>query len=668
MCAFVKRSFVSHIGLGRLLLVVAAVTMAAAPGLPQKLAAAELPSYQWQTVVPDDEFLDIDIAYGIRINSFGDAVGRGRKLVSVDFQEGDSAAWEEGVDVQVVAFRYLNSPSGLDTSGYVESIATWGTLVDREKWPVTELPDGTWMRYPIIKGEAGRAWKIMSIRDINAHREMVGHARSYLYSESEGRYERATSTMIWITIDPDAEQGPQLSIVDLQPLLEAHESGIEWDAIRILGVIATNDSRDLAISYRPQPQEPETRGLYARYDEENKSYTVEDIGDLGHGTVFVWGMNNWGQIVGEAYIDSSTTRAFRWSPGDGQMEDLGCLLNKGRSYSRAINDWGQVVGASDKKRIGWNGLNETTAFRYSDGVGMVDLVNSTETTRGWARDINSNGDTIGNVTRDGVELPFVYTDETGFLDLEPLIENLPEVLGRLGAQRITDNGEIFLSHDQLPDGRTELVILRPITDEPGIQVTIVEPADLIVSGNNVPVTAEATSPLGIQAVTFFIEGDQGKVILERTGEDLGDDLWSATWDTPTEDFPDGPYTIRAVATDVGGASAEDSIEVWVQNDEPLQPQKMSIQFTESPSIFVGRNHWQASVTVTVSKEDGTELTGALVTGTWSDGKTETIESPALFQSDQIHRRINSVTFTVTAVELAGYIWEDGPKSITISSP
>ena len=325
MCAFVKRSFMSHIGLGRLGLSAGLLVAAVNHGLPQQLSAAEPPSYRWETVLPDGEFLDLDIPYGIRVNSYGDAVGRGRKLVSVDFSP-DLEQWNEGEDVQVVAFRYPNSPSVLDTWGYVETVADWGTLVDRAEWPVPQLADGTWMRYPIIKAaEPGRAWKITSIRDINAHGEMVGHARSYSYCADDERYVRASSTMIWLTVDP-------------------------------------------------------------------------------------------------------------------------------------------VVGASDKKRIGWSSLNETTAFRYSDGVGMVDLVNSTETTRGWARDINSNGDTIGNVTRDGVELPFVYTDETGFLDLEPLIENLPEVLGRLGAQRITDNGEFLLSHDQLPDGRTELVILRPITD------------------------------------------------------------------------------------------------------------------------------------------------------------------------------------------------------------
>jgi hypothetical protein len=160
------------------------------------------------------------------------------------------------------------------------------------------------------------------------------------------------------------------------------------------------------------------------------------------------------------------------------------------------------------------------------------------------------------------------------------------------------------------------------------------------------------------------------VIAELTGEDLGNDLWSATWDTTAGDFPDGVYTIRAVAKDVEDAFAEDSIEVWVQNDAPPQPLEMSIAFTGVGSQLAGRNHWQASLTVTVCAKDGNgnQLESASVTGTWSDGKTETIASPALFQSDQIHRRINSVTFTVTAVELAGYIWEDGPKSITISSP
>ncbi|TVS20797.1 MAG: hypothetical protein EA424_02150 [Planctomycetaceae bacterium] len=82
---------------------------------------------------------------------------------------------------------------------------------------------------------------------------------------------------------------------------------------------------------------------------------------------------------------------------------------------------------------------------------------------------------------------------------------------------------------------------------------------------------------------------------------------------------DGTYTIRAVATDSENASAEDNIEVWVQNDASPEDQAMSIEFTEVSRAWVGRNHWQASV-------------------------------------------------TVTGVQLQGYIWEDGSKSTTLSSP
>jgi probable HAF family extracellular repeat protein len=73
---------------------------------------------------------------------------------------------------------------------------------------------------------------------------------------------------------------------------------------------------------------------------------MADLGTLAGGSIsFAYGINNAGQIVGDA-DNGQFTHAFLYS--NGAMADLGTLGNN--SYARGINDAGQVVGYSRQPR------------------------------------------------------------------------------------------------------------------------------------------------------------------------------------------------------------------------------------------------------------------------------------------------------------------------------
>jgi len=124
--------------------------------------------------------------------------------------------------------------------------------------------------------------------------------------------------------------------------------------------------------------------------------------------------------------------AFRYTPAtetaDARYEDLGVLgpLPDGtsKSVAQGINNAGQVVGQSTSS-AGWR------AYRYTDGVGMVNLgtLDATGVTQSEALSINDSGQVVGwsavRKARDFVYRPMLYTDATGRLNLWPLITNPP---------------------------------------------------------------------------------------------------------------------------------------------------------------------------------------------------------------------------------------------------
>jgi uncharacterized repeat protein (TIGR01451 family) len=124
----------------------------------------------------------------------------------------------------------------------------------------------------------------------------------------------------------------------------------------------------------------------------NPTYSIVDLGTLGGPGSRAWGINNNGQVVGDAQIGSGQFRAFRFTDinsnqqlDPGEMQDLGLVGSLSESRGRDINNNGQVVGFL----AGTNGT--TRAFIWDSTTGMQELDNGTSS----ALSINSNGQAVG---------------------------------------------------------------------------------------------------------------------------------------------------------------------------------------------------------------------------------------------------------------------------------
>lgn len=159
-------------------------------------------------------------------------------------------------------------------------------------------------------------------------------------------------------------------------------------------------------------------------------------------------MNDSGQLAGSIVIQTNSSgyttaaHAARYTPGVG-TQDLGVLkrvTNYDWSSGHGVNQSGQVVGSSIAGAVKGNGIYH--AFRYSDGVGMLDL--GTLGGTGSSGDaINSHGDVVGSSNvASGASHPFLYTDTFKMIDLTLAVTNSPVDVSKVQPGRINDAGMI----------------------------------------------------------------------------------------------------------------------------------------------------------------------------------------------------------------------------------
>jgi probable HAF family extracellular repeat protein len=158
----------------------------------------------------------------------------------------------------------------------------------------------------------------------------------------------------------------------------------------------------------------------------SNEYRLIDLGTLGGRESHAYGMNDRGQVVGDAITATGASHAFLWDKG--VMTDLGTLGGTG-SAARAINDRGQVVGLSTIA------TGEVRAFLWEKGV-MTDLGTLTGVGNSAAQGINNRGQVVGwsNTATDAGHA-FLW-DKGHMIDLGALDD------GNTSASAINDDGDV----------------------------------------------------------------------------------------------------------------------------------------------------------------------------------------------------------------------------------
>jgi len=129
---------------------------------------------------------------------------------------------------------------------------------------------------------------------------------------------------------------------------------------------------------------------------------VQDLGTLGTGTDAVAGLiNERGQVVGMSYTSSVpnalcpgisaftlTTGSFIWDKKNG-MKDIGGLGGT-CTLANDLNNHGQIVGGS-----ALTGDTQVHPFAWNAATGVIDLLDSSDSSYGFAEAENAHGDVAG---------------------------------------------------------------------------------------------------------------------------------------------------------------------------------------------------------------------------------------------------------------------------------
>ncbi len=190
---------------------------------------------------------------------------------------------------------------------------------------------------------------------------------------------------------------------------------------------------------------------------------IVELGDLpgGDGRSVAYGLNNKGMAVGSSDVQSPrrlTDHAFVWTRETG-LRDIGTLRGPSADYfseARAVNDLGEVVGASDAAK-------NKHAFLWCEDTGMHDL-GALPNGDGYsmAFSVNDRGQVVGESNTTRGLTAFVWTRAVGMRDLNELIDPddpLKATTRVSTAYDINDRGQIVGSAEV--KGITRAILLTP---------------------------------------------------------------------------------------------------------------------------------------------------------------------------------------------------------------
>lgn len=298
--------------------------------------------------------------------------------------------------------------------------------------------------------------------------------------------------------------------------------------------------------------------------------TLRSLGHLGSNDSHAYGINNAGQVVGEA-VYAGYTRAFLWWPGAVRMVAITSMRTPGDSHhARGINDAGQVVGwgadLNDRgtfdSRYAWVWTPSAPGATTGTRRRLAPEASPAHYSEGYA--INAHGQVAGvqrhRVDRLLVEEPVVWMNGVRrVLYLPP---------GNQGvATAIADNGRVA-GRMKGPDGTWRAVVWHALPPAPAVTAALAAPASP-VSEHTYTYDASASVHSDGRPLTFQWDLDGNGTVDRTTG----------TTPHTTLALRAGTRTVRVIAT---GDGLADTAQVTVT----VQPNVAPVaQITGVPAVW-----------------------------------------------------------------------------------
>jgi probable HAF family extracellular repeat protein len=344
------------------------------------------------------------------------------------------------------------------------------------------------------------------------------------------------------------------------------------------------------------------------------------LGNTNYSAAF--GINNSGQITGEANIAGST-HPFLYDGG--VMQDLGTL---GGAYgsARAINEAAQVAGTSYT-----SGNQSEHAFLYDSVNGMQDL-GTLGGTYSYANDLNAGAKVVGTAYTVGNQQQhaFVYDSINGMQDLNSMIPAGSGWTTLYEATGINDSGQIV--GYGVHNGNNHAFLLTPANNSAPTAV-----ADSFNTDEDVALTTTISN--GVLANDDDAENNP-----------LTASLVSGPSNSASFTFnPDGTFSY-APAADYHGP---DSF-TYKANDGTLDSEMVTvtidvISVNDLPTAEAGAAQviecGGASTSVSLNSAGSGDVDGDMLTYDWSEGATHLADGAS--PSVSLARGLHNLTLTVT---------------------
>ena len=171
----------------------------------------------------------------------------------------------------------------------------------------------------------------------------------------------------------------------------------------------------------------------------NQQYSILNLGTLGGGYSYAYAINNEGQVVGASTDATGYDHAYRTAPNaaiNPLTDNLGTLGGLS-SFGYGINDSGQVVGAT------YDAAGNFRAFRTAPNAAINPLTDNLGTLgggRSTAADINDAGQVGGDATDVAGNNRAIRTVPNALIN--PLTDNLGTLGNFSTAQSINNTGQV----------------------------------------------------------------------------------------------------------------------------------------------------------------------------------------------------------------------------------